>query len=177
MKTIQLLILLIINIFSIELIAQTIAVINIQSLIDNNLIYKDTINELEKNRDKIQKRFEKKEIELKNILEEIENSKLILDADEINIQIDNYNNKLSKFTILVEEFNLHYQNQIYDIRQIMLKEIVVLLQKYAIENNVDLILDSTSYLIASNSIDISSIISNELKNINISLEYKSFEKY
>ncbi len=177
MKTIQLLILLIINIFSIELIAQTIAVINIQSLIDNNLIYKDTINELEKNRDKILKRFEKKEIELKNILEEIENSKLILDADEINIQIDNYNNKLSKFTILVEEFNLHYQNQIYDIRQIMLKEIVVLLQKYAIENNVDLILDSTSYLIASNSIDISSIISNELKNINISLEYKSFEKY
>ena len=177
MKTIQLLILLIINIFSIELIAQTIAVVNIQSLIDNNLIYKDTINELEKNRDKFLKRFEKKEIELKNILEEIENSKLILDADEINIQIDNYNNKLSKFTILVEEFNLHYQNQIYDIRQIMLKEIVVLLQKYAIENNVDLILDSTSYLIASNSIDISSIISNELKNINISLEYKSFEKY
>ena len=172
-----LLILLIINIFSIELIAQTIAVVNIQSLIDNNLIYKDTINELEKNRDKFLKRFEKKEIELKNILEEIENSKLILDADEINIQIDNYNNKLSKFTILVEEFNLHYQNQIYDIRQIMLKEIVVLLQKYAIENNVDLILDSTSYLIASNSIDISSIISNELKNINISLEYKSFEKY
>ena len=130
MKTIQLLILLIINIFSIELIAQTIAVVNIQSLIDNNLIYKDTINELEKNRDKFLKRFEKKEIELKNILEEIENSKLILDADEINIQIDNYNNKLSKFTILVEEFNLHYQNQIYDIRQIMLKEIVALLQKY-----------------------------------------------
>ena len=102
MKTIQLLILLIINFFSIELIAQTIAVVNIQSLIDNNLIYKDTINELEKNRDKFLKRFEKKEIELKKIFDEIENSKLILDTDEINIQIDNYNNKLSKFTILVE---------------------------------------------------------------------------
>lgn len=177
MKTIQLLILLIINFFSIELIAQTIAVVNIQSLIDNNLLYKNTINELEINRKEILKKFEKKETELKNIFDEIENSKLILDADEINIKIDNYNNKLSKFTILVEEFNIHYQNQIYDIRQIMLKEIVVLLEKYAIENNVDLILDSTSYLIASNSIDISSFISHELKNINISLEYKSFEKY
>ncbi len=177
MKTIQLLFLLIINFFSIELIAQTIAVVNIQSLIDNNLIYNNTINELEKNRIDILKRFEKKEIELKNVFDEIENSKLILDVDEINIQIDNYNNKLSKFTILVEEFNLHYQNQIYDIRQIMLKEIVILLEKYAIENNVDLILDSTSYLIASNSIDITNSISDELKKINIILEYINFEKY
>tara|TARA_Y100001970_G_C14105799_1_gene788026 strand:- start:10 stop:468 length:459 start_codon:yes stop_codon:yes gene_type:complete len=152
-------------------------VVNIQSLIDNNLIYNNTINELEKNRIDILKRFEKKEIELKNVFDEIENSKLILDVDEINIQIDNYNNKLSKFTILVEEFNLHYQNQIYDIRQIMLKEIVILLEKYAIENNVDLILDSTSYLIASNSIDITNSISDELKKINIILEYINFEKY
>lgn len=159
------------------MIAQTIAVVNIQSLIDNNLIYNNTINELEKNRIDILKRFEKKEIELKNVFDEIENSKLILDVDEINIQIDNYNNKLSKFTILVEEFNLHYQNQIYDIRQIMLKEIVILLEKYAIENNVDLILDSTSYLIASNSIDITNSISDELKKINIILEYINFEKY
>mgnify|MGYP001207090104 CR=1 FL=1 len=177
MKTIKLLILLFLNFFSIELIAQTIAVVNIQFLIDNNLIYNNTINELEINRNELLKKFEKKEIELKNIFDEIENSKLLLDTDAINIQIDNYNNKLNKFTILVDEFNIHYQNEIYNIRQIVLKEIVILLEKYAIENNVDLILDSTSYLIASNSIDITNIINDGLKNINIILEYKNFEKH
>ena len=68
------------------------------------------------------------------------------------LKIDNYNNQLSDFTILIEEFNFHYQNQIINIREIILKKIFILLEKYAIENNIDLILDSTSYLIASNSI-------------------------
>ena len=41
-------------------------------------------------------------------------------------------------------------------------EIVALLEKYAMENQIDLILDSTSYLIASNTLDISETIKNEL---------------
>ena len=61
-------------------------------------------------------------------------------------------------------------------RETILKEIIVLLEKYAIENNIELILDSTSYLIASNSIDITNKISNELNNIDLNLEYKNFEK-
>ena len=52
----------------------------------------------------------------------------------------------------------------------------IILEKYAIENQVDLILDSASYLIASNSIDITDYFSNELKKINLQLEYKDFEK-
>ena len=42
-------------------------------------------------------------------------------------------------------------------------------------SNIDLILDPTSYLIASNSIDITNNIDKELKKINIKLEYKDFE--
>ena len=61
------------------------------------------------------------------------------------------------------------------MRETIFKEIIVLLEKYAIDNNIDLILDSTSYLIAANSIDITNIIYNELKTINIKLEYKNFE--
>ena len=49
-------------------------------------------------------------------------------------------------------------------------------EKYAIDNNVDLIFDSNSYLIASNSIDITDIISNELGKIDLELEYRNFEK-
>ncbi len=76
----------------------------------------------------------------------------------------------------MEEFNLHYQNQITNIREIILKEIFILLEKYAIENQVDLILDTANYLIASNSIDVTDSINEKLKNINLKLEYTNFEK-
>ena len=156
--------------------AQSIIVVNVQDLIDNNKIYQDTINELEINQEKYIKEFETKEKEIQKILSDIEESKLILNDKEINNQIENYNNQLNNFTILVDNFNLHFQEQIIKIREKVLKEIIYLLENYAIENNVDLILDSTSYLIASNSIDITDYISNELKKINLQLEYKDFEK-
>ena len=52
----------------------------------------------------------------------------------------------------------------------------MLLEKYASENNVDLILDSTSYLIASNSLDITEIIKKNLNKLNLKLEFDNFEK-
>ena len=176
MKLIYLLLFFYINFFSNLSIAQSIVVVNVQELIDNNKIYQETIKELEINQEKHIKEFEKKEKEIQKILSDIEESKLILNDNEINNQIENYNNQLNNFTILVDNFNLHFQEQIIKIREKVLKEIIYLLENYAIENNIDLILDSTSYLIASNSIDISDYISNELKKINLQLEYKDFEK-
>ena len=71
---------------------------------------------------------------------------------------------------------MHYQNQIINIKEVILKEILKLLEKYAIENRIDIILDSTTYLIASNSLDITNNINNELEKLNLNLEYKDFEK-
>ena len=176
MKLIYIVLFLGINLFCNLSIAQSIVVVNVQELIDNNKIYQETIKELEINQEKHIKEFEKKEKEIQKILSDIEESKLILNDNEINNQIENYNNQLNNFTLLVDNFNLHFQEQIIKIREKVLKEIIYLLENYAIENNVDLILDSTSYLIASNSIDITDYISNELKKINLQLEYKDFEK-
>ena len=176
MKPILIITLLLINIFSFNIFAQTIAIVNVQSLIDNNEIYKKTLNDIEINQEKYLKDFNIIENELIIKLNEIEESKLILSEEEINIQIENYNNDLSQFTILIEEFNFHYQNEIIKIREIILKEILKLLEKYALEKSVDLILDSTTYLIASNSLDITIEINSELEKINLNLEYKNFEK-
>ena len=164
-----------INFYSSYIFSQTIAIVNVQSLIDNNKIYKKTLKDIELNQQKYLEELDIKENELKIKLKEIEESKLILNQDEINLQIENYNNQLSQFTILIEEFNFHYQNQIISIREAILKEILLLLEKYALENNVDIILDSTTYLIASNSLDITNNINNELEKLNLNLEYKDFE--
>ena len=177
MKIIYLISILIILIFTKTIFAQTIVVVNIQSLIDNNKNYLEKIDEIEKSQLKYLEDFQIEENELKKKYIYIEDSKLILNEDEINKQIGQYNEELNNFSILIENFNFHYQEQILNLRESVLKEIILLLEKYAIENNIDLILDSTSYLIASNSIDISDYISNELKKINLQLEYKDFEKY
>ena len=91
---------------------------NVQSLIDNNIIYKKTLKDIESNQQKYLKNFDTKENELKTKLKDIEEGKLILSDEEINFQIENYNNELSKFTALIEEFNLHYQNQIINIKEV-----------------------------------------------------------
>ena len=145
--------------------SQSIVVVNIQFLIDNNKDYLNILEEMELSQKDHLDIFQKKESELKKILNDIEESKLILNENEINLQIENYNNQLTNFTILVDDFNLHYQSQIAKIREKILKEIIQLLEKYAIKNKIDLILDSNSYLIASNSIDITENINNELKKI------------
>ena len=176
MKPILIITLLLINIFSFNIFAQTIAIVNVQSLIDNNEIYKKTLNDIEINQEKYLKDFNIIENELIIKLNKIEESKLILSEEEINIQIENYNNDLSQFTILIEEFNFHYQNEIIKIRETILKEILKLLEKYALEKSIDLILDSTTYLIASNSLDITIDINSELQKLNLNLEYKNFEK-
>ena len=156
--------------------SQSIVVVNIQFLIDNNKDYLNILEEMELSQKDHLDIFQKKESELKKIFNDIEESKLILNEKEINLQIETYNNQLTNFTILVDDFNLHYQSQIAKIREKILKEIIQLLEKYAIKNKIDLILDSNSYLIASNSIDITENINNELKKIKLTLEYNDFKK-
>ena len=175
MKFISIIIFLFFNIFSLNIFAQTIAIINLNYLIDNNTEYKSILKQIEIDQQIYLEDFNIKENELKKKLDEIEESKLILTDKEINSQIDQYNNDLNNFSILVEEFNSHYQNQIINIREFLVKQIVLLIQKYANENNVDLVLDSTSYLIASNSLDITSYINEELNKIDLNLEYTNFE--
>ena len=176
MKLINLIILIYINFFYLNALAQTIAIINVQSLIDNNQQYINILKDIENDQKKYLNKFQKKENELKNLIKDINDSELILSENEINLKIDNYNKNLNDYTILIENFNLHYQKQIVNIRETILKEILILLEKYAIDNNTDLILDSTSYLIASNSLDITSIIENELSIKKLKLEYINFEK-
>ena len=177
MKLINILFSFFICFFTSNVFSQNIAVINIQSLIDNNYKYNEMIKEMELNQKKFLNKFDLREEELKFLLNDIEESKLILSEKEINAKINDYNNQLSDFTIKVDDFNFHYQNQIIILRESVLKEIIILIEKYAIENDIDLILDSNSYLIASNSLDITNLINIELEKINFKLEYKSFENY
>lgn len=153
----------------------SIVVIDVEKLINTNNEYLDILKKIENNQIKNSSSLKENEIEIENLLDEINESKLVLNEEELNNLIYNYNYELNKFNNKVENYNLYFQDQIISIRKIILKEIIELAEKYAKDNKVDLILDSTNYLIASNDINITTIIEKMLKDINLKLEFKNFE--
>ena len=159
------------NVFS-----NNIAVIDIEDIINNNKIYLETLENIETSQ-KIDSTFIKKdEKKLEKLLKEIDQSKLLLNENEINKLVNEYNKKYNDFSLKIKEFNDHFQNQIIEIRKVILQEIIVLSEKYAKKNKIDLVIDSTSYLIASNEINMTNIIKEELSKITLKLEFKNFEK-
>ena len=172
----SLIILFFITIYSTNLFATKIFVIDVEKLINENMYYKKFMEEIEKNQISETNELNLIEKEIVDLQNEIEQSKLILDQNEINKLIEDYNIKLNKFNILIESYNLHYQNEIINKRKIVLKEIIVLVEKFAKDNNIDIVLDSNNYLVASNAINITEDIELKLKNLELKLDLKKFEQ-
>tara|TARA_B100002052_G_C15801515_1_gene561349 strand:- start:189 stop:716 length:528 start_codon:yes stop_codon:yes gene_type:complete len=172
----SLIFLFLITIYSPNLFATKIFVIDVEKLINENFYYEKFIQEIEKNQINEKNELNLIEKEIVDLQNEIEQSKLILDQNEINKLIEDYNIQLNKFNILIESYNLHYQNEIINKRKIVLKEIIVLVEKFAKDNNIDIVLDSNNYLVASNAINITEDIELKLKNLELKLDLKKFEQ-
>ena len=172
----SLIFLFLITIYSTNLFATKIFVIDVEKLINENIYYEKFIQEIEKNQINEKNELNLIEKEIVDLQNEIEQSKLILDQNEINKLIEDYNIQLNKFNILIESYNLHYQNEIINKRKIVLKEIIVLVEKFAKDNNIDIVLDSNNYLVASNAINITEDIELKLKNLELKLDLKKFEQ-
>ena len=172
----SLIFLFLITIYSTNLFATKIFVIDVEKLINENIYYEKFMEEIEKNQINEKNELNLIEKEIVDLQNEIEQSKLILDQNEINKLIEDYNIQLNKFNILIESYNLHYQNEIINKRKIVLKEIIVLVEKFAKDNNIDIVLDSNNYLVASNSINITEDIELKLKNLELKLDLKKFEQ-
>ena len=176
MKNLRLLFLFFLIFKSQNVFSNNIAVIDIEDIINNNKLYLETLKKIE-NSQKIDSTFIKDEEQiLEELLKEIDESKLLLSENETNKLINEYNIKFNEFSVKIKEFNDHFQNQIIEIRKVILQEIIVLSEKYAKKNDIDLVIDSTSYLIASNEINMTNIIKEELSKITLKLEFKNFEK-
>ena len=176
MKNLRLLFLFFLIFKSQNVFSNNIAVIDIEDIINNNKLYLETLKKIE-NSQKIDSTFIKDEEQiLEELLKEIDESKLLLSENETNKLINEYNIKFNEFSLKIKEFNDHFQNQIIEIRKVILKEIIVLSEKYAKKNDIDLVIDSTSYLIASNEINMTNIIKEELSKMKLKLEFKNFEK-
>jgi len=144
--------------------SQQIVVINIDYVVNNNNDFKNFLESIKIDQIDHRKNFDKLDIDIKEKINEIDELKIILNKQELDNKINENENLLIQFNKKINRFNLHYDNQINDFKKLILDRLLILLQEYASENKIDLILNDKSYIIASNSIDISKIILEKLNN-------------
>jgi Skp family chaperone for outer membrane proteins len=161
-------------IFCTSAFATNIRVLDFQKIIENNTNLPILYEVINKDQEIHKEIFKNEELNLKNELEKIEELNLILDASELEKEIENYNNKLNNFNTKIEKFNLHYDLQINNLKNKIINIILEELKKYSDKNNIDLVLDSTNYILSSNAINITDIIEDQVNKKKIEI---NFEKY
>ncbi len=172
--TIKIILTFIFFIFSFSAYSTNIRVLDIQKIIENNKNLSLLYEQINIDQTPHKENFKKQEINLQNELIRIENLNLILEPAELEKEIVKYNEKLNNFNNKIEKFNQHYELQINSLKNSIIDIILEILKKYSEENQIELILDSNNYILSSNSINITDIITDQLNNKKIEI---SFEKY
>ena len=160
----KLIIFIIFFIFPTNLSAINIATINIAYILEQSTSYNNFLSELSKKKLELQNTLESKEQDLTKLKQEIDNSKLIVNEDELNLMISNYNDQ---FTILdqeVKKINLFFSKNIEFNKNIIIKQIITYIEDISIKSNIDIILTEDQYFMSSKKIDISNQIIDLLNN-------------
>lgn len=160
---------------STNLYASNIKVIDVDFLINECVFFKNIIKKIEIDQESYRKDFIIIEKELQFKISKIEELKLILNSDELDKEVSEYNISLNDFNNKIKEFNSHYDNELGKIKNFILSEIIELIKQYSIDNKIDLILDSKSYIIASNSINITNIILDKLNKVDFEINFEKFK--
>ena len=172
--TIRILLTFIVISFSSNAFSTNIRVLDFQNVIENNINLSILFKKIENDQEVHKEKFNMEELILENEFKRIEKLKLILDPSELEKEIDSYNTKLNNFNITIEQFNLHYDKQINNLKNKIVNLILDSLKKYSEDNKIDLILDSNNYILSSNSINITNLIKDQVDKQKIEI---SFEKY
>ena len=154
--------------------ANNIAVLDIEYVINNNKQYIKLLNDIEQDQVNHKNNFKITEENLNQQYEEIESSKIILSEQDFENAIIEYKLKIKKFDDTINEFNNHYELQISKYRQMIVENIINILKNYALEKQLDLILESKNYIMASNSINISDIILNEMNELKLDINFEPY---
>ena len=151
-------------VFPTNLLAINIATINIAYILEQSTSYNNFLSELSKKKLELQKTLDSKEQDLTKLKQEIDNSKLIVNEDELNLMISNYNNQFKILDQEVKKINLFFSKNIEVNKNIVIKQIISYIEDISIKSNIDIILTEDQYFMSSKKIDISNQIINLLNN-------------
>ena len=172
--TIKIFLTFIIFFFSSGAFSTNIRVLDFQNIIESNTNLFALYEKIERDQQSHKEKFNNEELNLESEFKRIEKLNLILEPSELEKEIENYNLKLNNFNNKIKDFNLHYDKQINNLKNKIIDIILDVLKKYSEEYKIDLILDSNNYILSSNSMNITDLISDQVNKKKIEI---SFEKY
>ena len=150
----------IIFIISTNLFAINLATINIAYILENSDSYNNFLNELSNKKSELQNELNIKEKDLENLKQEIDNSKLIVSDDELNIMISKYNDQFGILDAEVKKINLFFSKNIEFNKNIIIKQIITYIETISTKSDIDIVLTEEQYFMSSKNIDISNEIIN-----------------
>ena len=144
--------------------ANNIAFIDLNFVINNSILGKKVIEKLESANDKNLDLLKKEQKLLNDEKDEIEKTKNILSKEEIDKKILSFNDKLQNFNkkqdLMSKQFKELKQNEMSALLDI----INPIIEKYMIENNIDLMLKKENVYISKTEYDATDIIINLINN-------------
>ena len=155
--------------------AQKIATFKFAFILENLPAYNDFITHIN---DFKKKRFEelRKQEELLIIKKkEIDDSEVLLSKNEYLSIITKFNESKDNFENSVNKLNNYLKENIELTEKKILNEIANIIKEIATENSLDIVFFDEQYFLASDSMDISDQISNNLNNLKITLQLTPYE--
>ncbi len=144
--------------FSVKLSAINLATINIAYILEKSISYNNFLDELSNKKSELQNTLNVKEKDLEELKNEIDNSKLIVSEDELNLMISNYNNQLNKLDQEVKKINIFFSNNIEINKNLIIKQIISYIENISNKSKIDVVLTEDQYFMSSKKIDISNEI-------------------
>ena len=133
---------------------ENIVYLDLDSIVNKSKAGKSLIEKLEKSKKSALSKFEKKEKELKKIEEEINKQKNIISEEELKKKLVDFRKEISTFRNerqkVINDFNKKKVEQFQEF----FKKITPLIEKYATEKKIDIILDRKNIFVASKKKDI-----------------------
>ena len=167
MKKIFLLLVILIFFLSNSSYANNIAFIDLNYIINKSIIGKNVINKLEDINNKNLNLLKKEQLLLNKERDDIEKTKNILSQEDLNKKILILNQKLQEFNNKQDLMSGEFKN----LRQLEMKNLLdkinPIIEKYMLDNNIDLMLKKENIYISKKDFDVSKKLI-ELINKNIS---------
>ena len=144
--------------------ANNIAFIDLNFIINNSNVGKKVIEKLESTNNKNLDLLKKEQKLLNDERNEIEKTKNILSQEELNNKILSLNNKLQNFKKKQDTMSKQFQEFKQNEMSLLMNKINPIIEKYMIENNIDLMLKKENVYISKTEYDASNKIINLINN-------------
>lgn len=141
-----------------KILANNLAFIDFNYILNNSTAGIQLVNKLQKTNVSNIKILKNEQLDINNEKLEIEKKKNILSNEQLNIKISKYNTRLEKFNLKQDEMSNNFKKLRENEITNFIKNINPLIENYMVKNNIDLIIKKESIYISKTDLDISNEI-------------------